>query len=152
MTVPEQALDLIRHFEGLRLEPYRDGPGYPTIGWGHLLGRDKSIPIDSFEPITRERADELLAIDAQNAAKSVRRLIELPVNDNGLSESQYAALIDFVFNLGGWQLQVSTLRKVINRGELDDAPEQFARWCYAGATKLPGLVRRRQAEINLWRQ
>jgi len=144
--IPDQALDLIRRFEGLRLRPYHDCVGFPTVGYGHLLSRQKGASLDQWHDITEQEADNLLKIDAQKAANSVNRLIAAP-----LSDGQYGALIDFTLNLGGGQLQASTLRQVINRGEYDLAPEQFARWAYAGGVKLAGLVRRRAAECELWR-
>ncbi len=144
--VSEATLDLIRRFEGLRLRPYHDCVGFPPVGYGHLLSRQKGASLDQWPDITEQEADNLLKIDAQKAANSVNRLITVP-----LSDGQYGALIDFTLNLGGGQLQASTLRQVVNRGEYDLAPEQFARWCYAGGVKLAGLVRRRAAEVEMWR-
>lgn len=142
---PPEALDLIREFEGLRLAPYRDSAGFWTTGYGHLLTRDRNATADQFPEITEAQADEFLAADAAKAARSVCRLITAPLTD-----AQFSALVDFCFNLGGGQLEVSTLRKVINRGDMADAPEQFMRWVYAGGQKLPGLIRRRAREAEMW--
>lgn len=144
--IPQSAIDIIKKFEGLRLKPYHDCVGFPTVGYGHLLSRQKGASLDQWPDINQAEADKLLELDAEKAANSVDRLIEVPMTDG-----QRGALIDFVFNLGAGQLQVSTLRKVINRGDIDDAPEQFAKWVYAGGVKLPGLIRRRSAEVDLWR-
>ena len=144
MNVPQEAYDLARTFEGLRLEPYRDPAGFWTVGHGHLLSRDRSDA--QYPAITPEEAEALLADDMGNAARSVARLC--PV---ALTDGQFAALIDFAFNLGAGNLQVSTLRRMVNRGEHNEAREQFGRWVYAGAVKLPGLVRRRAAEAALFK-
>lgn len=141
----ELAAELAIPFEGLHLEPYRDPVGYPTIGYGHLLSRDRSRPLSDWPAIDQARAEELLELDLRRALRAVRNLITYP-----LSDSRQAALVDFTFNLGSGNLQVSTLRRVINRGELAAAPGQFLRWVYADGLKLPGLVRRRQAEVDLW--
>src|SRR3546814_18507737 len=77
-----------------------------------------------------EQALEWLRLDLAKAARSVLRLITVPLTDN-----QYVALADFTFNLGGGNLHVSTLRKVINRREYEEAPEQFRRWVYASGVK-----------------
>ncbi|MBI5491478.1 MAG: lysozyme [Deltaproteobacteria bacterium] len=77
--------------------------------------------------------------------RSVKRLCPVP-----LKPCQFAALIDFSFNLGAGNLQVSTLRKAVNRGDVDRAAEQFSRWVYARGVKLPGLVRRRTAEREMF--
>jgi lysozyme len=145
VSVPKQAFALIRRFEGLRLRPYHDCAGFPTVGYGHLLSRERGAELTRWPAINEERAEALLADDAHRAARSVARLIAVP-----LTESRFGALVDFALNLGGGQLQASTLRRVINRGEFDQAPEQFMRWIYAGGAKLPGLVRRRRAEADLW--
>lgn len=144
-TIPQTALDTIKQFEGLRLKAYRCPAGLPTIGYGHLLSRDKTADLSQWPDLDQAEADRLLAIDAMRSAASVSRLITVPLTDN-----QRAALIDFVFNLGGGNLQASTLRKVINRGEYDAAPEQFMKWVHCGPVKVAGLVTRRQVDCQLW--
>ena len=146
MIVPNLAIELARRFEGLRLEPYHDFAGFATIGYGSLLSRLKWVDLSKWPPITPEEAEALLADDIGSAARSVARLC--PV---ALTDGQFAALIDFAFNLGAGNLQASTLRRMVNRGEHNEAREQFGRWVYAGAVKLPGLVRRRAAEAALFK-
>ncbi len=143
--IPQSAIDTIKQFEGLRLKAYRCPAGLPTIGYGHLLSRDKNADLSQWPDIDQAEADRLLAIDAAKSAASVARLITAPLTDN-----QRAALIDFVFNLGGGNLQASTLRKVINRGEYEAAPEQFMKWVHCGPVKVSGLVKRRQIDCQLW--
>ena len=145
MNVPIEAYNLARTFEGLRLEPYRDAAGYWTVGYGHLLSRDKTKGASDFSPITHKEAEALLASDLVKASNSVVNLCPVP-----LTEGQFSALIDFTFNLGGGNLEASTLRHLINRGEMMEATEQFGRWVYAGSVKLIGLVRRRAEEARLF--
>ena len=64
-----------------------------------------------------------------------------------LAEAYTACL---AYNLGGGALQRSTLRRKINREEHAEVPEQFMRWVCAGGRKLKGLVRRREAEGELY--
>lgn len=99
--------------------------------------------METTEPITEKEAHALLQRDMEKAAASVARLIHVDLTDY-----QRAALIDFAFNCGGGNLQSSTLRRVINRGEFTAAPKQFMRWVYAGNVRLAGLVRRRAAEVD----
>ena len=139
------ASDLASNFEGLELSPYLDCAGFPTIGYGHLLSRKKFADLSQWEPVSHDRAIELLQQDLMKAYRSVDRLIRIDLTDN-----QEAALIDFTYNVGGGALQSSTLRKVINRGDFDEAPRQFRRWIYAGGKKWRGLVRRREAEAELF--
>lgn len=67
-----------------------------------------------------------------------------------LSDDQFAALVSFTFNMGGSALQRSTMRQKINYGQHKDAGLEFLRWVYAGGKILPGLVKRRKAEHNLF--
>ena len=116
-TVPEAALELIRTFEGCRLARYHDCVGFPTIGYGRLLAREKEADLSRWPVIGSATADTYLAEDVRTTARSVAKLITA-----SLTDGQYAALIDFLFNLGAGQLQISTLRAVINRGEVSEAP------------------------------
>lgn len=145
MTALEFAHRLAAPFEGCRLEPYHDPVGFPTIGFGHLLSRTPWDDLSQWKPLTQDEADALLDKDLRRFQDSVQRLIHVP-----LTPQQEGALIDFAFNCGAANLQASTLRRVINRGDYDDAPKQFLRWVYARGVFLRGLQRRRQAEAMLW--
>ena len=153
-TIPDAAFALVRQHETLHdpvpataklYEPYYDPVGFPTIGYGHLLSREPWAALDRWSAITETQADTLLDRDMARAAGAVLRLIEVPLTDG-----QFAALTDFTFNVGAGNLQLSTLRRVINRADYPEVPNQFRRWVFARGVKLPGLVRRRDDEIGLW--
>ena len=129
--IPDQALVFVVEHEGLRLDAYRDVAGYWTIGVGHLVTRDRDSPRPP--SITRSEAMELLRVDMMSAARSVLRLIAVPLNDN-----QYTALLSFVFNLGGGALQASTLRRRLNQADYLGAADEFPKWNKAGGE--PSLV------------
>ena len=139
-----RAGDLARHFEGCRLTAYKCPAGYWTIGWGHLLSINPHANFDGMT-ITQEQADAWLEEDLTKAAKQTLALVKVPLTDN-----QLAALTDFVFNLGPVNFKTSTLRQVVNEGRHDQVPAQLARWVYSRGVKLPGLVRRREAEKELY--
>jgi lysozyme len=63
-----------------------------------------------------------------------------------LEQYQFDALVSWTFNLGGGNLQASTMLKVLNRAEYEGVPAQMARWNKAGGKVLEGLIRRREAE------
>lgn len=141
--VPDAGAALVKRFEGCRLAPYRDAVGLWTIGWGHLVSRDKeATPPD---PISQAEADALLAADLARMAASVGRLTRV-----ALADGQFAALVSFAFNVGAGNLQASTLLRLVNRADHAGVPAQFERWVYAGGVKLAGLVRRRAAEAALY--
>ncbi len=64
-------------------------------------------------------------------------------------EGRLAAIVDFTFNLGAGRLQTSTLRRRINQQDWSSAALELRRWVYGGGRVLPGLVLRREAEIQL---
>ena len=138
-TEPGRAL--IRAFEGFAATPYICPAGWPTVGYGHVVQGGERFD----EALDRAGADALLAADLPRYEGAVCRLIEVPLGD-----ACFDALVSFTFNLGEGALAASTLRRLINAGRGADAGAQFDRWVFAGAQKLPGLVRRRAAERMLW--
>lgn len=148
MTVRQSiiiARDLAAKHEGLRLKPYHDPVGYPTVGYGHLISKNAYEDLSRYPSITHETALRYLEEDLQKAAASVDRLITVPLNEN-----QRAALIDFAFNCGAGNLQASSLRMLLNRGYYEEVPAQLMRWVYAKGIRLPGLVQRRRHEGGLF--
>jgi len=67
-----------------------------------------------------------------------------------LKQNQFDALVSFAFNLGLGALQRSTLRMKVNRGEWDHVPAEFNKWVRGGGRMLPGLVKRRKEEAELF--
>lgn len=147
-TVPQAAIDLAKRFEGFhrvpkhdpgRAHPYVCPAGYWTIGYGHLC--DPRHP-----PINEVEAEAYLAQDLQTALNATLRFC--PVLATQL-EGRLAAITDFTFNLGAGRLQVSTLRRRINQRDWIAAGQELRRWVYGGGKVLPGLVARREAEVDL---
>jgi lysozyme len=139
-TINQAGLQLIKNFEGLRLKVYLDAVGKPTIGYGHLIR-----PGESFTTITKEQAEALLVNDLMRTENGVAALIKIPINDN-----QYAALVSFAFNVGVANLKASTLLKKVNNADSAGAAKEWVKWCHAGGQMLPGLLRRREAELALF--
>jgi lysozyme len=132
-------IELIKHFEGLHTEAYLCPANVWTIGYGHTQGVRKG------QVITEAEAEQFLIEDLSSAESSVERLIACALNEN-----QFAALVSFTFNLGAGNLKTSTLRRKLNGGDYDAVPSELARWVKAGGKTLPGLVRRRAAEGELF--
>lgn len=140
MKISEEGLALIKEFEGLRLQAYKDSVGVLTIGYGHT---GKNV----FEGmlISEGQADILLAKDVEVCEKCVNGLVNVP-----MTQGQFDALCSFVFNLGCGRLRNSTLLQCLNDGNDVEAADQFLRWNKAGGYVLPGLTRRREAERKLF--
>ena len=141
--VSEEGINLIKRFEGFSETVYICPAGYPTIGYGHVvLGNE----MESFaEEISEEQATDLLRQDVAIAEHAVVQHINVP-----LTNGQFDALVSFTFNLGSGALQRSTLRRKLNRQEYRLAAKEFGRWVWADGKKLKGLIRRRQAEAELF--
>lgn len=67
-----------------------------------------------------------------------------------LTDAQYAALCDFVFNVGSTNFKKSKLLAVVNSRDFDQVPTQLLRWVKAGGKEVPGLVNRRERQIKLF--
>ena len=76
---------------------------------------------------------------------AVNALLDLPV-----TQGQFDALVSFAYNCGVNNLKNSTLLRMVNRGDADDAGPQLLRWNKAGGEVLAGLTRRREAEKELY--
>lgn len=147
MTPSERCLDLIREFEGFRPQPYRCPAGVPTIGYGSTRYEDGTPVKMTDPPITRERANSImLATLAREYAPAVTRYVQ-----RTLTQGQFDALVDFAYNAGAQNLRTSTLLKKVNAGDIAGAGGEFAKWVHGGGQVLPGLVRRRKAEADLFK-
>lgn len=142
--VNQKGIDLIKEFEGFRRNAYLCPAGVWTIGYGSTFYPD-GRKVQKGEVISNKEAEELLKITVNNFAKEVDNLVTVPINDN-----QFSALVSFAFNVGVYAFKNSTLRRVLNQGNYQEAARQFLRWDKAGGKTLAGLTRRRQAERNLF--
>lgn len=132
----EDGVELIKHFEGLRLTRYNDAAGKPTIGYGHLIQSGELFPTRIMEDV----AEELLRNDLRIAEEAVLRRTE-----RELTQGEFDALVSFTFNLGAHNLAHSTLLRKVNADDYTAAGE-FGRWIFAGGKPLSGLIKRRAAE------
>ena len=142
MQLSEAGLELLKSSEGFRAHVYRDVAGLPTIGFGHRLLHPESFPNGNDEA----QGEEILRSDIREAEQAVKRLVKVE-----LSQGQFDALVDFVFNLGSGRLSSSTLLKILNGGRYQEALEQLLRWDHADGEEYNALKARREAEAALWR-
>ena len=138
MKANEKAYSLIRQFEGLRLTAYRCPAGV-WIGYGHTAGVTEGMTISV------EQAEEFLRQDIEAAEGIVNA--ECP----NLRQCRFDALVSFVFNVGGGNFRKSTLlMKVKSNPDDNSIMDEFLRWVYAKGKVLPGLQKRRLAEMKLY--
>jgi lysozyme len=141
MQFSPAGLALLKSSEGFRSHEYRDAAGLPTIGYGHKCQPGGGFPAG----IDEHYAGIILACDVDDAEEAVIHLVKVP-----LTQGQFDALVDFVFNLGAGRLAGSTLLKDLNAGHYGPAGEQLLLWDHAGGVELAALKERRRAEFNLW--
>jgi lysozyme len=145
MQASQKAINLIKQFEGCRYHPYRDSVGLWTVGYGHLIGDGKSLPSGDNRIFTQEEIDSFLVNDLTRTESGINMLLKVPVTQN-----QYDALCSFCYNLGVGTFQKSTLLKDINAKMWDAAANDLLKFHFAGGVSQPGLVKRRQAEHDLF--
>lgn len=139
MRTSQKGIDLIKKFEGCRLEAYKCPAGVWTIGYGHTKG------VQNGQKITQAQAEEFLIEDLKVYEKAVESCVKVP-----LSQNQFDALVSFCYNCGSGALKTSTLLRLLNEGKYSEAGEQFLRWNKAGGKVLVGLTRRREEERELF--
>lgn len=135
---------LCLRFEGLYLKPYLCPAGVPTIGVGSTRYLDGTQVRLTDPAITREHAMALLR---ERVRREFLPMVMMLCRID--SAERLAAITDFAYNLGIGQLRASTLRRRINADRWEDVPDELRKWVRGGGRVLLGLVRRREAEIDL---
>ena len=139
MKTSPKGIALIKEFEGLRLKAYKCPGGVWTIGYGHTAGVKPGMVI------TETQAEQFLKEDLL--------IFENAVNNQNLSinQNQFDALVSFTYNVGTGNFSSSTLlRKVRVNPQDNSIMDEFLRWVYSKGRVLPGLQRRRLAEMKLY--
>ena len=167
MEVNQKGIDLIKHFEGLNdgdlskigLQPKCDPVGIWTCGWGHALrnekgaflkgDRDKVEAYQLYGYLDEQGANQILIQDLRIFSGLCDKGFLVKPNSD-----QYSAMISLAFNIGADSFLDSSVLKRFNTGNIIGAADAFSMWNRArtknGFIVLPGLTKRRQAEVNLF--
>lgn len=139
MMINDKGIALIKSFEGLRLKAYKALPSekYFTIGYGHY-GAD----VKEGQTITEAEAEKLLRADLQKYEGKVNKYPAYNWNDN-----EYSALVSFAYNVGN----IDGLTKKGERSR-EEIKKVWTSYSKAGGKEIPGLVRRREAELKLFNE
>ena len=156
----------MHRFEGCRNRPYLCPADIWTIGYGHVLYQEQiRLPVVTDKPNvvirkkfslrqednrvwSKEEINHLFKKDVATFERGVLRLVPGVIGRQG----SFDALVSISFNFGLGNLQRSTIRMRANRGDWEGAAEAFRAWTKGGGKVLPGLVKRREAEIALFLQ
>lgn len=141
MQIGKNCIDLIKKFEGLKLESYKCPSGLWTIGYGNTQWENGFRVLEN-QVIDIQRAEKLLMFWVNKYAEK----INLKVNQN-----QFDALVSFAYNVGITNFNNSTLKKKVIANPNDATiRDEFMKWVSSRGKQLPGLVKRREAEANLY--
>ena len=140
------AAEVIKEFEGFSSKPYLCPSGIPTIGYGNTMYTNGERVTMEDPEIDEKQAEKMLPDTIKTVEKQVKNVLEVK-----LKPLQLAALISFTYNVGIGNFSNSTLLAWLNSNpDFPRIPEQFRRWNKGGGRVLKGLVRRREAEVELW--
>lgn len=138
MKSSENARNLIKKYEGLRLTAYKAASSekYYTIGYGHYA---KNVTKEM--RITIAQANSFLTADIKKAEKAVNIYQSL----YSFNQNQYDALVSFAYNIG-------SIKQLTNNGKrtIEQIANAIPLYCKAGGVKLNGLVKRRNDELTLF--
>jgi GH24 family phage-related lysozyme (muramidase) len=151
----DAGVELIKSFEGFRDKLYNDPAGHCTVGYGTLVHTGNCDGRGSEQPyaggVTKEKATELLRQEAEQFQKVINDSVTVQLNQN-----QNDALVSFAYNVGSGNFGKSTLLKLLNKGDYASVPGEMKKWTKARVggqlVDLPGLVKRRAAEAELFQR
>ena len=139
MKIGKAGLSLIKKFEGLRLKPYLDTQGVPTIAMGNTFYLDGRKVTMKDNALTLNEAKTLSRTVADIFANKVDYLVTSNINQN-----QFNALVSLAYNIGIHGFRKSTVLKLVNKNPSDPMIRQaFMLW-----TKNKELIGRRKSEVN----
>ena len=119
MRTSKAGIEFLKPIDGLRLVAYRCSAGVPTIGYGHTRG------VKMGSSCTAQQAEQWLREDLA--------ISEDAVNNLGLEQHEFDAVVSLVFNIGIGAFAKSTIRKlIIAKAAKKDIAAQFAEWKFLG--------------------
>lgn len=140
MQISPEGVAFIKLKEGFESYPYKDSAGTWTIGYGTTKGISGATT-----PISIQEGERLLRSDLAKFHRELSALVKVP-----LKQSEYDALMSFIYNLGATNLSSSELLEKLNAGDYEGAANEFPRWVWAGGQKISGLIKRRNEEKQIF--
>jgi GH24 family phage-related lysozyme (muramidase) len=143
MRTSSHGVEFIAAYEGFVDHPYVDSSDVWTIGYGHT-----GSGVASMGRISHAQGLELLAGDVRGAERAVNAL------GLRLTQSQFDALVSFVFNCGpGTLAPTRSLGQALRQPGMKGVPAAMELYTRDGHGRvLRGLVKRRAAEGAMFRK
>ena len=151
-SIPKDALDIIKEFEGFSSKAYYDphtGALPITIAYGSTR-KMNGTPFYIGETMTREEGEKLLIYQLNK--EFIPSLQKIP-HWNEMNDKMKSALISFAYNLGAGfynSPDFNTITKVLKNKEWSKVPSALELYRNPGSSVEAGLLRRRIAEGTLW--
>ena len=140
-----RGIAIIKHYEGFSSTPYKCPAGYWTYGYGNIRDNTGARVTADTAHIDELQGEALLMVELDKVEAQIKRMTVIP-----LTENQFSAICSLVWNIGSGRYKASTLRAKLNRGDYRGASAEFPKWRRGGGKILPGLVRRRKSERELF--
>ena len=138
MKLDDKGYKALHDREGLRLKPYLDTRGIPTIAMGNTFYENGKKVTMLDKPITKIEAERLGKVIADKFAFQVDKLLTSKVNQN-----QFNALVSIAYNIGINGFRTSSFLKLVNKNPNDPKiKESIMLW-----TKNKELIGRRKSEV-----
>ena len=153
LHISDKGLELLKHYEGCKLEAYQDAANKWTIGYGNTFYEDGK-PVKKGDMITFDRAKDLLRLIVPKFEGMVRSKLKRTV-----LQHEFDAAVVFCYNAGtsyksGGAWKDYNIWANINKGLSGD--DMFNYWSTLATTSggqvLNGLVSRRKSEVTLYLQ
>lgn len=149
MKTSLKGINLIKKFEGFKNYPYTCPAGKLTVGYGHVIDRKYHDLTKAISPITEEQGEVLLKDDVSVAESAINNVVTA-----NLTQGKFDALVSLIYNWGSYNFRASQGLKKLNAKDYNGAADEFFSKengvVKVGGKILTGLVKRRQAELDLW--
>lgn len=146
MKLNNAGKDMIKDFEDFRSNPYLDGGGVATIGYGFTYYPNGTKVTLNDKPLSVVEANIMFNDVVNKYENAVNNAVSSKINRN-----QFSALVSFAYNVGIGAFKDSTLLRMVNSNPKNiGIRNQFMRWIYDNGNFVPGLRNRREKEANLY--
>lgn len=145
MRITQKTIDLVKRFEGKELSAYIDPVGVLTIGYGYTNRAGFGPGVRTGDTWTEIQAEEMLREGLELFGNEIKPLFSRVPNDN-----QFGAFVSLAYNIGTTAFAKSTALRRFNAGDTAGAADAMTWFNKAGGKVLRGLVRRREAERQMF--
>lgn len=163
-NINDECARIVKHYESLHdgdltmigLQPKLCPAGIWTEGYGRamrkpdgsFMRKEDTTKAQAYAAATiktEAQAEVALAEDLAKFSKRISPFIKVPLNSN-----QFSACVSLSYNIGDGAFSKSSVLRYINAKKFANAAKSFASWNKGGGKVLPGLVKRRAEESQLF--